>query len=393
MGVTIREKPQGSGIWWIFINHKGRRKSKKIGTDEAKAREVAEKAKAKLVLGELDIEKPKKPTAPEFKKYCEIWLETYIKPLRRRSTYERYKDLLQRHVYPIIGKKPIDQIKRGELKALFLDLHRAGLSKASICLVRDVISGPMAYAMDEEILQSNQTAGIMKHLRLERSKKIAVEPMTPDEVNLVLSTAREHFRADYPFFLCAFRTGMRLGELLGLKWDDVDWNKKFIHVKRSYRRQGIGKTKTGKDRRVDMSDQLYGALRELYTQRKREALQAGKEIVEFIFHKDGKPVSQNSIRNFWRRILKKAGVRYMKIHITRHTFASLLLSNGESPAYVKEQLGHANISITVDIYGHLIPSSNREAVNRLDTPHLSAPQAHPAKTEKPQPVKIAAHSF
>ena len=76
----------------------------------------------------------------------------------------------------------------------------------------------------------------------------------------------------------------------------------------------------------------------------------------------------------------------MRLHDTRHTFASLLLSNGESPVYVKEQLGHSSIQITVDIYGHLIPSSNRKAVNALDNPQ-------PAKTEKPQPLEIVANSL
>lgn len=83
----------------------------------------------------------------------------------------------------------------------------------------------------------------------------------------------------------------------------------------------------------------------------------------------------------------------MRLHDTRHTFASLLLSNGESPVYVKEQLGHSSIQITVDIYGHLIPSSNRRAVNRLDNPQQSATYAQPPKTEKPQPLEIMANAL
>lgn len=81
-----------------------------------------------------------------------------------------------------------------------------------------------------------------------------------------------------------------------------------------------------------------------------------------------------------------------RLHNTRHTYASILLTNGESPVYVKEQLSHSSIQMTVDIYGHLIPNSNREAVNRLDNPHSNAPHPHPPKTEKPQPAKIAANS-
>lgn len=78
-------------------------------------------------------------------------------------------------------------------------------------------------------------------------------------------------------------------------------------------------------------------------------------------------MEQNYIRRIFKRILAKAGLREIRLHDTRHTFASLLLSNGESPVYVKEQMGHHSIQMTVDIYGHLIPSSNRAAINKLDT--------------------------
>jgi len=83
----------------------------------------------------------------------------------------------------------------------------------------------------------------------------------------------------------------------------------------------------------------------------------------------------------------------MRLNDIRHTFASLLLSNGESPVYVKEQLGHSSIQITVDIYGHLIPSNNREAVNRLDNPQQHPTYTKSVKIEKPQPVEIVAYSI
>jgi integrase len=102
----------------------------------------------------------------------------------------------------------------------------------------------------------------------------------------------------------------------------------------------------------------------------------------------GKPLEQNFIRRVFKAILRKAKLRDMRFHEIRHTFASLLLSDGASLVYVKEQLGHTSIQMTVDIYGHLIPSSNRESVNRLDT-HLNAPQAHPDKIKKAQLAEIA----
>jgi len=97
----------------------------------------------------------------------------------------------------------------------------------------------------------------------------------------------------------------------------------------------------------------------------------------------GNPIEQNHIRRIFKRVLTKAGIREIRIHDIRHTYASLLLSQDEIPVYVKEQLGHQSIYITVDIYGHLIPSSNRAAVNRLDSPQPSATHSQPAQTENP----------
>jgi integrase len=123
--------------------------------------------------------------------------------------------------------------------------------------------------------------------------------------------------------------------------------------------------------------------------RKREALKDGQgEIREVIFHRGGKHREQNYICRVFKRLLTRAGLREIRLHDIRDTFASLHLSDGASPVYVKEQLGHTSIQMTVDIYGHLIPSSNREMVNRLDTqPSATYPQS--ATNEKAQPIEIA----
>ena len=130
----------------------------------------------------------------------------------------------------------------------------------------------------------------------------------------------------------------------------------------------------------------------LYSKRQKEALSQGKgEVVEAIFHRHGNPMEQNFIRRIFKRILTKAGIREMRFHDIRHTYASLLLGNGESPVYVKEQLGHSSIQMTVDIYGHLIPGSNRQAVNRLDT-QPSATHTQPSKKNVMQVLNLASHN-
>lgn len=382
MGVVVREKRKGSGEWWLFITHNGQRKSKRVGRDKVEAQKIAKILEAKLVLGEFRLDGDK--TLPRFREYAQEWLENTVKSTRSISTYERYRDILAKYVLPGIGEKNLDKITRSDVRKVLLGVHQRGLSSSSVRLTRDVIGGIMVTAVDEELIGSNPVSNILKRMGLEKTVKGAIESLTPAEVKHFLDVCSEGFPEYFPFFLCAFRTGMRLGELLALQWGDVDWNQSYIQVERSFKRGKIGKTKTGKSRRVDMSEQLKLILRKLLTQRKREALKAveGEEIA-WIFHQNGSPISQNSVRNVFKRILKKAGMRQIRIHDIRHTFASLLLTNGETPVYVKEQMGHSSIQITVDIYGHLIPSSNRQAVNRLDDLHPDAPQVLPGKAKAP----------
>jgi len=389
MGVTVREKLKGSGEWWIFINHKGKRKAKKIGKDKKMALEAARKIEAKLALQEFGfIKDEKKP--PLFRDYSTLWVNTYVKTLRRPNTYSRYYDLLKKHVVPVLGNKSIDEITRGEVRDLILHLRGLGYSKTMCQLVFTVINGPLAYAVEEGLIKENPIAGLTRRLEMKIERQV-IEPMTAEEVDLVLNSCREHFTAYYPFFLCAFRTGMRLGELLGLSWDDIDWNGRYINVRRSYKKKVVGPTKTGRSRRVDMSKQLCEVLLNLMRTRKVVRMTGQETAPDFVFQKDGQPMEQGFIRRVFKAILKKAGLRERRVHEARHAYASLLLSQGVSPVYVKEQLGHSGIQITVDIYGHLIPGSNREAVNLLDT-HQNATPAQPAKIEKAQPIGIAPSS-
>ncbi len=169
--------------------------------------------------------------------------------------------------------------------------------------------------------------------------------------------------------MTALRTGMRLGELLGLQWADIHFAGKFIEVKRNRVAGRITTPKNGKSRRIDMSKQLAETLKKLVTQRKEEKLKNGwADVPEWVFcTEQALPLDGDNLRHrVFYRVLSKAEMRRIRFHDLRHTFASLLIQNGESLAYIKDQLGHSSIKITVDTYGHLIPGANRQAVDRLD---------------------------
>jgi integrase len=367
MGVTVRERPKGSGIYWVFINHQGKRKARKIGQDKRLANRVKKEIEAKQVLRDFNLDTGEAPQT--FGVYGQLWLNDYIKTTKRATTYQRYQSLFTNHIKPAIGGIRLDRLKRSDVRALSLKMHSEGLSRSSISTAKNVISGVLEYAMDADIIKTNISKGVLRKLGLDSHQgREIVRGMTPSEVELFLATCLKLAPKWYPFFLCAFRTGCRLGELLALEWGDIDFAGRFIQVQRSFRNGRLTATKTGKVRRVDMSDQLHDELSRLLTKSRVEGLAAGLgAAVEIIFHTDGAHTSQNSVRNVWKRVLGKAGLSDKRIHDIRHTYASTLLSTGASPVYVKEQLGHSSIQMTVDIYGHLIPGSNREAVNRLDS--------------------------
>ena len=391
MGVNVREKTKDSGEWWIFIEHHGKRKAKRIGRDKKLAKDVAQKIKAKLVLGDMDLgEKPKVPT---FGEYSEKYL-SYIQMNRRFSTHERYHQVTRDYINPVFGKRPLDEITRGDVRDFIVKMAK----RLTPFIFRDVMCGVFNYAIDDEVVKVNPVTGITKRLKIKRDRSEDVDPLNETDMALFLDTCREYFKIYYPFFFMAARTGMRLGELLAIRWGDLDFSHKivvdgsikerpFIWVKRSYRRGQFTKPKNGKIRRVDMSTELKNVLQGHKTREKELALKNGLgELSELVFLRNGKVIEQNYIRRVFKRILAKAGLRETKPHTLRHSFASQLLSAGESPVYVKEMLGHSSIQTTVDIYGKWIQTERSVGVNRLDSHkepatirNLSATQ----KIEKP----------
>ena len=176
-------------------------------------------------------------------------------------------------------------------------------------------------------------------------------------------------RRYYPFFLLLARTGIRMGEAQALQWVDLDFQNREIRVIRALSAGRIETPKSGHGRTVDMSHQLARALSRLLVERKAETLKEGwAEIPPWVFcNEAGTLVDGSRVRKAFARALEAAGLPpHFTPHCLRHTFASLLLQQGESPAYVQRQLGHASIKLTVDTYGKWLPMGNKAAVDRLD---------------------------
>ena len=367
MGVRVRERPKGSGIYWIFIDHQGKRKSKRIGTNEKLARDVAKKIEAKLILGQLDLQPKDASTVQKFSEYAEVWLEGYGKTALKYSTRESYRNELRNHITPYFGKKRLDEITRADVKQFIYDRLDKDLAPATVRKQVAYLSSILNQAVDDEIIERNPTRELFR-LIPKKDKKADVNPLNKEEIHIFLEKAKELYPRYYPFFLCAARTGMRLGELLALEWDCVDFNGRFIEVRQSFSRHRLTTPKNKKIRRVDMSRQLTETLRMHRNDLRKESLRCGSPMSKWVFNQpNGKPLTATTAANrMFHRCLEKAGLRRVRFHDLRHSFASILIQQKESLAYVKEQMGHHSIQMTVDLYAHLAPEDNKGAVDRLD---------------------------
>ncbi len=165
----------------------------------------------------------------------------------------------------------------------------------------------------------------------------------------------------------------------------MDWHGGFLIVERNLVRGVLTSPKSHQRRWVDLSTQLASVLQAWRRLQLARWLKKGEDLPLWVFPSlEGTALEERNVRHVFKRMLEQAELRQIRIHDLRHTFASLLLQQGESVVYVKEQLGHASIQITVDTYGHLIPGANRGAVDRLDDDapmHPDASQAHPEQSD------------
>ena len=360
------------------------RKAKRIGTGavgKKAAQQAAQQIQARLALGQTAFDRPQ--TSVTLDAYVETFLER-IEQTRKHTTHADYRKIFDHYVFPVFKGQELQQITREKVKAFAVGCLRRGLSAKTVQNIIRTSSSLFSHAIDDNLITANPVLRPGKFLP-KISKRRSVNPLTREELALFLAHTKTAAPTLYPAFLCAARTGLRQGELLALQWEDVSFAGRFVEVRRNFTHGKMSTPKSGESRRVDLSRELTATLETLQLNRQFEAATRGwKEIPPWVFcNEQSHPLNQNRIRLKFFRLLKGAGVRQVRFHDLRHSFASLLLQNGESPVYVKDQMGHSSIQVTVDLYGHLIPGGNKQALDRLDTPEvqsISATQAQPAAT-------------
>jgi integrase len=209
----------------------------------------------------------KEKSLPTFREYAEsTFMTEFSDNNHKESTQESYRNVLKNHIYPAIGEMPLDRITKQDIKNLLIQKKGQGYTISTINLIKAYTSSIFEYALgDDEIIESNPVRNLGKRtqeLLKNGNDKKEINPYNREELIQLLDTVQQHLPEHYPLFLLLARTGMRAGEALGLKWEDFDFNSRFIEVNRQYSKGKVTTPKNGKSRRVDMSLQLAETLKE-----------------------------------------------------------------------------------------------------------------------------------
>ena len=398
MGVNVRKK---NGQWYVFINHHGQRKAKCIGENRAAAVQVKRVLETKLALGDIGVFGSGAPSVPRFGEYSESWLENHAKLSCKPSTIDGYESVLRQHIWPWFSSIRLNEIRRNDIKEFIGKLKAKELTRSTIRNAISILRGIFNQAIEDGLIESNPAANLGRFTRAVRSSDVKGVALTPEEVEKFLAAAEEVCPEYTPLFLLAVRAGLRRGELVALQWQDLEFGKsdrdpnRFILVQHNYVRREHTNPKSKKARRVDMSRELRGVLMKLRGARLAAlGLTDSYAIAADLVFKsqDGSVLDPDNLyHRYFVPVLKKSGIRKIRLHDLRHTFGSQLLQKGASVVYVKEQMGHSSIQVTVDTYGHLVPSANVGFVDRLDAkPEKKRPKRKRPNATQAQPLGVVA---
>ena len=405
MGIKLKRR---GGKWYVFVNYHGRRKAKCVGTRKA-AEEVRRQLEARFALGDLGFLDESRKQVPTFEDYAKGWLKRYAELECKPSTVHSYEQLLRLHVTPRFGKYKLPDIKRNEIKQFLSELGQAtrlvneipapkfsrNTLRLIVCALRTVLNA----AVEDGLIESNPASKVGKFAKTDKPAHQA-GAMTRDEGEKFLDAVTDVCPEWLPFFLAALRAGLRKGELIALKWGDIQFGEsaedpnRYILVQRNWSHGRFTTPKSKKSRRVDLSKQLRATFVELRDGRMLTAMMAGRTSIadELVFPSQAGTVMKpdNIAPRYMEPALERAGLRHFRFHDLRHTFGSLLIQDGASLTYVKEQMGHSSIQITVDTYGHLIPGADIAWVDRLDSKTRPQQNATPAQQAPPGSEKECA---
>jgi len=326
-----------------------------------------------LSLEQGSYVKPNKVTIGE---WLRKWLKDYVSINTTDRTQESYYSTVERHLIPSLGRVAITDLQAQHIQSYYaekLNKGRAdgkgGLSARSVVYHHRILSKALGYAVKMGVVVRN-VADVVQPPRVQR---VTMSTLSSEEATRFLDAARE---TDYYVYLATLLyTGLRRGELLALRWRNLDLDSGTLTVVETAYKLGNGEyrikePKTPQSRRnVTLPISLVELFKVYRADQELLRIQLGISLNadDFVFIRpDGSPINPNAITLAFRRIIKRAGLRRIRLHDLRHTHATLMLKAGVHPKVVSERLGHANIGITLDIYSHVLPGLQEAAAEKFD---------------------------
>jgi integrase len=342
---------QRSGSWYAVYRDGGTQKWESAGSSKRAAEKLLAKRMNQINAGDYqEFEKIL------FEEYSAKWLSDYAKVSVKISTYISYEDIVRLHLNPRFGKQYLHRISAADIQQFVSEkITKEKLMPKTVINILIPFKEMFKHAVAWGLIKRDPTLYV-KRPRVETEE---MDFLNPEEIRLFLDNVGHEY---YALFLTAVMTGMRRGELLALQWGDIDWNSNQISIRRSiFRGEFINPKSKNSIRRIVMSP----VLRQELEQYRLLGRKSDKELV--FANGNGLPLNpDNLVKREFHPALDRAGLRRIRFHDLRHTYASLLISQGENIKFIQSQLGHASAKTTLDRYGHLMPNLENDAARRLD---------------------------
>ena len=349
-------KRRGRYVIDFYDNH-GKRRWKTLpkGTTKKKAREamrdIEDQVRKGIYLPDRKI--------PIFEEVVKDWLEQK-KYNVRVNTWKMYERLCRLHLSEKFNGVKVNRITTALVEKYITDRQQQGINLETLRKTIVTLNMIMTYTVRHKYIDYNPVRDAERPRDPGDVEEDEIRILTPPEISALIDAVDNHkYRI---LFMLAIMSGARQGELLGLKWTDVVWFNKQIHIQRTYQRGRWYKPKTKtSNREIDLGPVMMSEL-------KRWHLACPPNELDLVFPNEaGGPIDQSGLlkRHFYPA-LKKAGIERIRFYDLRHTFASLLIEQGENIKYVQSQLGHSSPMMTLNVYAHLMESVNQESPRKLE---------------------------
>ena len=358
LGEGIHQQPNGT-YCARFVDRFGKRKSKR----SKKLQEVRQWiADATYIDEHSNLDQ-----APDM--IVDAWFEYWIslkKKTVRPNTVRNYTERYHRNIKPVIGKKLLTEVKPIHCQKIFTDMADEGYKTTTIYQTRIALYNMLEFAKENDVILNNPCKKSVKSDMGKPSNK--KEALTIEEQKKFLeATTGQSYENQYRFVL---QTGLRTGELIGLKWEDIDWAEKTIKITRSmeYRysegewRVGPPKSQSGY-RTIPLTDEAIRILKAQKEKNKKIKL-IPFEWAEYVFLcRKGTPIKNSTYDSMLFKVCDKAGIKRFSMHVLRHTFATRCIEGGMLPKTLQKILGHSNIGITMNLYVHITEEEKHKEIN------------------------------